>query len=275
MIEIAEILEKKKFIHSAKSFIILDRVLSLLNKKQTLKAGEYIFKEEKNLWEVYRKIAQGESEIIMIRIRTIEGAPNFRMSAEIAEKFENISEENFLKLADEKEGFLYPDTYHFSPYAEAELIIETMYRNFNQKIEPYLEYIKNSEKTLKEIIIIASLIENEAGGETTKTKRHVSGIIYNRLEINKLLQIDAVFSYIFGYHIHRVLYRHLRVDSPYNVYKHHGLPPSPIGNPSILSIRAAIFPLETDNLYYLTGLDGIFYYAKTGEQHLRNVKLHR
>lgn len=82
-----------------------------------------------------------------------------------------------------------------------------------------------------------------------------------------LLQVDAVFAYIYKEHLSRTLYSHLKVDSPYNVYKYKGLPPTPIGNPSVDSITAAMYPSQTTDLFYLTGKDGKFYYGKTGTQH--------
>jgi len=275
IIEIAEILETEGFINSAESFIILDKTLSLLHKKKSMKAGKYVFKERKNLLEVYQKIASGESGIEEIRVTIIEGEPNFMIAKKISEKFKKISEDNFLKLAKNKEGYLYPDTYQFSPFVEESFVIETMEKNFNKKIEPLLEDIEKSGKTLEEIIIMASLVENEAGNVGYKTKQHIAGIIYNRLEKKMLLQIDAVFSYIYGYHIERVLFKHLEVDSPYNTYKYLGLPPGPIGNPGIKSIKAVLYPTKTRDLYYLTGKDGNFYYAQTGSQHNENIKKYR
>jgi UPF0755 protein len=85
-----------------------------------------------------------------------------------------------------------------------------------------------------------------------------------------LLQVDAVFSYIKKSHIYKTMNGHLEVDSPYNTYKYKGLPPTPISNPSIESIESALNPNKTDKVFYLTGLDGKFYYAKTYSKHLQN-----
>jgi len=71
-----------------------------------------------------------------------------------------------------------------------------------------------------------------------------------------------------------VSWRKTLIDSPYNVYKNTGLPPGPIGNPSIDSIRATINPIRTENLFYLTGFDGKFYYAQTNGGHERNRRVH-
>lgn len=288
-LEISEILESKNFINSSQSFLILHKF-----KRENLKAGKYVFKEKRSLLEVYERVASGESKIEKVKITTFAGEPNFAIAKIVSEKIENIPKDVFLKLAAEKEGRLYPDTYYFSPFATEKLIIKTMENNFKNKTEEIFQkfkennyckvfmkdsiLIKNDNEKycddfFKDIITIASLIENEAGNASFETKQHVSGVIYNRLEKGMLLQIDAVFSYIYGYHLGRVLYKHLKVDSPYNTYKYIGLPPGPIGNPTRSSIRAALFPLETNNFFYLTGKDGIFYYGITFQDHIKN-KIH-
>jgi UPF0755 protein len=100
----------------------------------------------------------------------------------------------------------------------------------------------------------------------------VAGILYNRLAHNMPLQIDAVFGYIYGRDTYSPSYKDLRVDSPYNTYTHVGLPPTPIDNPSLDSLLAAVNPEKTTYLYYLTGRDGTMHYATTYKEHQANVR---
>jgi UPF0755 protein len=184
----------------------------------------------------------------------------------------NIEEDDFIAAARKYEGELYPNTYRLNPESNAETVVARFRKEFQKQLDKH--NIKIPEEQKKEILTKASLIESEAGVANYETKRHVSGIIENRLKKNMPLQIDAVFFYIFKDKIknRKVLNRHLKVDSKYNTYKYPGLPPGPISNPSIWSIKAALYPLKTRDLYYITGKDGKFYYARTGTQHNINVQ---
>ena len=115
---------------------------------------------------------------------------------------------------------------------------------------------------------MASLIEAEAGNAPYSIKRRVAGVLYNRLNKNIPLQVDAVFSYIKKKHLSKVYYSDLKIKSKYNTYKYAGLPPTPINNPSIASIKAALNPEKTNYMYYLTDREGKFYFSKTGNEHI-------
>ena len=260
--KIARILKLDNYIRSENSFIILNQI-----KKEKLKAGNYIFRKKSNLLEVYEKIAQGKSESMDVKITILEGETNYEIAKKLAQKFKNIDEENFIKLAQDDEGFLFPDTYNLSPDVDEKTAIETFKKTFKEKTDNLFKNLNTEE--INRVITIASLIEAEANNSIT-TKKHISGIIENRLKKKMPLQIDAVFSYIYGHHIKKVLNSHLKVDSPYNTYKYKGLPPGPIGNPGLDSIKAALNPLKTKDLYYLTGKDGKFYYSQTGFGHNKN-----
>lgn len=167
------------------------------------------------------------------------------------------------------QGFLYPDTYEFYTDATEEEILYKLLDTFGQKITKEMrDDIKKSGRNLYDVIILASIIEKEV--RTLESKRNVSGIFYNRLDINMALQSDATVNYITQSGRDRSTLEDLKIDSPYNTYKYRGLPPGPIANPGYDSIYAAIYPYETDYVYFLTTQEGDIYYAKTFEQHVRN-----
>lgn len=151
------------------------------------------------------------------------------------------------------EGYLFPDTYNFYVGGRPELAFKTMLSNFADKVyenEDFTELFEASEYSLSDIITIASLIERETDGSD---RSNISSVIYNRLrndgETHFLLQIDAALVYAAGRDITQSDYTNL--NSPYNLYQHTGLPPTPIANPGITSIRAALQPAETNYYFYV------------------------
>lgn len=273
--EIGKYLENEGIIKSALVFNIHNKIQHWKDENFSgSQAGKYLFKKELDVFEIYSRLRNGESGIDPVVITFYEGLNNFEIATiiEKSKKIVDFDKEKFLELAQEDEGFLYPDTYEFLPFDTEGMIINEMKENFDKKTKKIIGKIKNSERSLDEIMIMASLIEEEAGIALKWDKKEVSGILWNRIRVGMLLQVDAVFSYIQKSHIFKTKYSHLKIDSPYNTYKNKGLPPTPITNPSIKTLEAALYPNITDKLFYLTGLDGKFYYAKTYNQHLVNKR---
>jgi UPF0755 protein len=119
---------------------------------------------------------------------------------------------------------------------------------------------------------MASILEREANNP--EDMRIVAGILWNRLDIDMPLQVDAVFGYIRQENGYTPTAEDLQLDSPYNTYRNRGLPPTPISNPGLDALLAAVQPEETPYLYYLTGRDGKMYYGRTFEDHKRNRALY-
>ena len=171
------------------------------------------------------------------------------------------------------EGYLFPDTYEFYVGARTELAFSSILSNFNKKVygnEDLEELLGGSDYSLKEIITIASLIEKETDGSD---RGSISSVIHNRLEndgeTGRLLQIDAALVYAAGRSITQEDYAGL--DSPYNLYQHTGLPPTPIANPGLASIKAALEPADTGYYFYVLGADGKHVFSETLAQHNKAV----
>ncbi|MEH6993104.1 endolytic transglycosylase MltG [Neobacillus drentensis] len=164
------------------------------------------------------------------------------------------------------EGYLFPATYPFyKPNPTVEEMIVTMLEQTRKVITPYLAKLNEEEFTAHQLLTMSSLIEEEA---TQKADRKdISSVFYNRIEQEMPLQTDPTVLYAQGKHKERVLYEDLEVDSPYNTYKHKGLPPGPIANAGKDSIEAAINPSETKYLYFLATAGGDVIFTKTLEEH--------
>jgi len=236
----------------------------------------YHFSEPQTKLDVIRKTLAGNFQVPTTRVTIFEGEAGYRYAPRIAEALPFVEQDALRTRITQEghEGYLYPDTYLFPQDSDEQDIIRIMRANFDKKIDPYQDEIATSGYTEAQVITMASLVETEAGSASYETKRSVAGVLWKRFSIDMPIQADAVFSFIFQEHLPRVLFSHLEVDSPYNLYTEVGLPPGPIGSPSIDSIRATLDPVITDDLFYLTGFDGVFYYAKTLAAHERNRRLH-
>ena len=167
------------------------------------------------------------------------------------------------------EGYLFPDTYRFFPDASIEDVILKMLNNFDKKLTSKMrEDVEKQDKTIFDIIIMASIIEREV--RTEDDRPIVSGIFWNRFGAGRALQADSTVNYITGKKTPAVSLKDLEIDSAYNTYKYAGLTPGPISNPGIASIEAAIYPASTDYWYFLTDKEGGVHYAEDFEGHIEN-----
>jgi UPF0755 protein len=166
------------------------------------------------------------------------------------------------------EGFLFPDTYLFDQESSAEKIIETLLDTFERKVLPVYQKASN-ERTLFDIITLASIIEGEVRG--SEERKVVGGIFYKRLDIGMALQSDATLTYVLDEKKIQHGAQDLATDSLYNTYKYPGLPPGPVSNPSLDAIEASLFPQDSDYLYFLSDPEtGMTYYAQDFEMHKAN-----
>lgn len=231
-------------------------------------AGDYFFKKSASLPRIAERLAAGEFGLEEKRITLPEGLTNREVAAIFARALPKFSAREFLSLAAKKEGYLFPDTYQFLPNVSASAVIAAMEDTFNKKITDLQPLMQIFKKPLKNVVIMASLIEKEA--RTTDTRRRISGILWKRLRLGIPLQVDAVFPYIFEGKTYDLTDGDLLVDSLYNTYRYKGLPPGAIANPGLDALRATLTPIDTPYLYYLSDKNGNMHYAKTHEEHLLN-----
>jgi UPF0755 protein len=168
------------------------------------------------------------------------------------------------------EGYLFPDTYRLFKEDNGEVLVRKMLDNFQSKVtEQMMADIKKQGKSLYQILIMASLLEKEVRSEVDM--KLVSGLFWNRLRDGQRLESCATLAYILG--VNKPVYSlaDTQIDSPYNTYRNDGLPPTPIGNPGILAIQAAIYPTPSDYKFFLSRPDtGETVFAKTYQEHLDN-----
>jgi UPF0755 protein len=139
--------------------------------------------------------------------------------------------------------------------------------------KPYRDEIEKSPFTLRQLVTIASMVQWEV--KMDEERPIVAGVIVNRLKRGMKLEIDATVLYALGQRKRRVLYRDLKVDSPYNTYRYAGLPPGPICSPGLPSLLAALRPAKVPYLYYVARGDGYHIFSATYEEHLKAVQAYR
>lgn len=167
------------------------------------------------------------------------------------------------------EGFLFPDTYRFRKDIKKEEIIKRFLDNFDHKLTPaWREEISRQGKTIYQMITLASIVQQESLNEQEMPM--IAGIFWNRLNQGMLLQSDATVNYATGKKERQPSVEDIKIQSPYNTYLHTGLPPTPICNPGIEAIKAAIYPQTSDYFYFLHPLNSQAVYSKTLEEHNRN-----
>ena len=262
--QIALDLKEKRVVRSSRWLKILVRARGSENSVQ---AGDYLFKYPRNIFSVARVISVGAFGLDPTNITIHEGATIADMAAIFDRHLLAFDPTNFLLEALELEGYLFPDTYHFLPNTSQEEVIAVMRDNFEKHLAQFFPRLVESERSLHEVVIMASLVEKEARNE--RDRRLIAGVLWNRLDRGMLLQVDATFVYTHGKGTYGITLEELRDDSnPYNTYVYKGLPPGPIASPGESSLSAAINPIESDYLFYLADRKGTTYYSETYEEHL-------
>ncbi|MBB6049173.1 endolytic transglycosylase MltG [Armatimonas rosea] len=248
---VGQLLEQKHVIRSAAYF---KKIAT-----GTILPGVYAFSPADTPEAIYLKLHKGE--VAAVKVTIPEGFTVKKIAARLKERGFLTDETKFLALADGLEGQLFPDTYAFPKNTTAKEIVAQMHAQFEKQTKAL--------KLTPEALIVASLIEREA--ETDDDRPKIAGVIYNRLEKNMRLQIDATVQYILPEHKARLLFADLKTPSPYNTYLHAGLPPGPICSPGLPSIRAALNPEKSDYLFYVQGEGKGHVFARTFEEHRANI----
>jgi UPF0755 protein len=275
---IATELKSAGVIRSANAFILWH----YFRHKRSLKAGEYLFDKSANALEVHNRLARGD-----VYFHTVVIPEGFTMF-DIAQAMQDAglgSREDFLKLAmsdtaliadlapeaKSLEGYLFPNTYEFTRTESMPEMVAAMVKQFRQ-VAREIGLNQDVEKT----VAMASIIEKETAAPEERPQ--VASVYYNRLAKNIALQADPSVIYaelLAGTYGGALHHEDMQVDSPYNTYRHPGLPPGPIGNPGKTSLEAAMHPAETHFYYFVSDGNGHHRFASDLEEHNKNVAAYR
>lgn len=243
-----------------KSELIFQLLLNRFGLANQLQTGDFRLSPSMDLESIVKTLAY---DTLDYWITFPEGLRVEEYAEKLSQK-SDLDPQDFILTAKPHEGRLFPDTYLIPYNASAEDIVNILLDNFKQK----------SPTQDESTIIIASLIERESRHAQDRTL--VSSVLYNRLEINMALQIDATVQYILGrtknWWPKKLNPKDMKVQSPYNTYLHPSLPPGPIANPGLASLKAALKPADTDYLYYVSDSAGYNHYAKDLETHRENIE---
>jgi len=263
--EISANLESRGIIRSPFYF---EKLVIIFGLQRRIIAGDYYFEHHEPLYRVIKRITVGDYGLVPLRVTIPEGFNIYQIANLFDHKFDRFDRATFLALAEDKEGYLFPDTYFFLPNIEAQTVIDVLSANFDKKIAEIADEMATSTHTLHETLTMASLLEEEA--QTEEDRKIIAGILWKRIKLEMPLQVDATFQYVNGKNTYELTLDDLDIDSPYNTYKYKGLPPAPISNPGLDAIRAAINPTQTKYLYYLSDRKYNIYYARTFDEHKIN-----
>lgn len=274
---IATELKNAGVIRSTAGFLIVHYI-----QLRPLKAGEYLFDRPSNALVVYDRIARGD--IYFHTLIVPEGFNIFDVAAAI-EQAGLGNRTDFLQQArtdvsliadldpqaDSLEGYLFPDTYHFTRTQSMHDIVATMVRRFRQEAHGL-----GLDHDVHRVVTMASIVEKETAVPAERPL--VASVYYNRLDKNMALDADPSVIYaalLDGRYTGVIHQSDLQSDSRYNTYKFPGLPPGPIANPGVASLQAALHPEKSDYLFFVSDAQGHHRFARTAGEHARNVALYR
>lgn len=264
-----DIAENFKSNEVVRSPLLFYSTVIVLGGEKSGHAGDYYLYEKETVFTLAYRIVHGVFGLTPIVVQVPEGLNSNEVAQHLTKIIDTFDTEKFLSFVKDEEGYLFPDTYHFLPNVGEEEVYQTMRDTFNIRVKGISTEIESfaekNNRSLKEIVTMASIIELEASD--FETKRNVSGVLWNRMGIGMALQVDASFVYLLNKGTSQLSLDDLETDSPYNTYKHTGLPPGPIANPGLDSILAAVTPIEHDYFYYLADKSGVTHFSKTFSEH--------
>jgi UPF0755 protein len=266
---------------------VFDLFVIAAGSSKRLQAGEYEFNMHDSMNTIAVKMVKGD--VVQHKIVVPEGSDIYDIAgilsaggmADRASFLALVKDRDFLKsigiARDSAEGFLFPDTYYFVIGESVQKIVETMYLRFREKsvIDPKKSYTvsgltMSGYKALK----LASIIEKES--KLDEERPIIASVFYNRMKsaeaYQRRLESCATVRYALNKKAGIITYKDTRVDSPYNTYVVLGMPPTPISNPGIKSMEAALHPAETDFRYFVAKDNGEHTFSKTLEEH-ENAKI--
>lgn len=248
------IAERLKEEHIISSSVLFRAGISFLEKDTAVQVGGYTFKTQLSLFEVITLFVEGHPSSPLLSVTIPEGQTSSEIASIVAKVLPKVSPDIFTQVAENynANGKLFPSTYFLLPSYTAEDIVKIMLNTFAKKIATAGLFTKINPPLTSEhdVLVLASILEGEA--KTQQDMKIIAGILLERLSRGMPLQVDVSME----------------------TYKQKGLPKNPINNPGLTAIDAVLHPAKTEYLFYITGNDGQMYYAKTFDEHRKNIKTH-
>lgn len=236
-----------------------------------LQAGDFRLSPSMNAWKLAYTLIEGRIDVWLVLPEGLRAEEIAEKAGEVLDKKEEFKEAtpDFQK----EEGYLFPDTYLVPREAGWREVITMLKQNFYTKTLSWQQQVVNSDLSLEEALILASLVEREAKYDEDRVK--VAEILIKRLKNGWPLQVDASIQYLKGSQGNwwpKVKKEDLNIDSPYNTYLYQDLPPAPICNPGIKSLESVLEAGETFYWYYLSDKKSKMHYAESLGEHEENVR---
>ena len=271
--EVSTTLQDYNIIRNERSFLLAVKTLGY---EKDMPAGRFKLVKASTNFDIIDQLVNGIQ--VNKRVTILEGWTIDVIAKELHDKI-GIDQDEFKSACTNElllwkwgisektvEGYLFPNTYLFSEEEDVQDIIGRMINEYKQRITlEFRDRMQELGMEEKEIITLASIIEGEAIYD--KERAIISGVYHNRLNIGMRLQADPTIQYIINDSPRRLLNKDLKIKSPYNTYLNKGLPPGPINNPGIESIKAALYSAETDYIYFVARGDGYHTFSRTKEEH--------
>ncbi|SFS97544.1 endolytic transglycosylase MltG [Marininema halotolerans] len=287
ILDVGKLLEKKGLIRDDLFFAVY---AYLKGEAKGIRAGMYEVPPNSSTEDLLSILTHGENNVMRITVpegTTVNGIA-YRLEKKGIQQADFLRAvnrrqypyqfvQNISKNSDRKyllEGYLFPITYNLPKKENPEKLVDAMLRQFAKRLEDpsVKEQLQRRHLAVDQWVTIASIVERE--GLDREELPRIAGVIENRLRTGKKLQVDATVQYALGKQKSRLLYKDLKVKSPYNTYLINGLPPGPIANPGDAALHAALYPEKHSYLFYVTRKDGSgrHYFARTEAEHEQNIK---
>ncbi|MCY3868784.1 MAG: endolytic transglycosylase MltG [Gemmatimonadetes bacterium] len=276
--QISHQLYGKRLIHSPR---LLQFLAQLNGSSRRLKAGIHPFDGQMTTWEILLELER--SRDVTQDVTVLEGLEKKQVAAILSEKLK-LDQNKLLLLmnsaafcktlsvqAKDLEGYLFPETYNFPTTASEQQVLRRMVEHCQAVFEERLQRRADElEMSIHEVITLASIIEGETSWDSERDT--IAAVYHNRLKKGMRLQADPTVQYALPGEPRRLFYKDYDFDSPYNTYRHAGLPPGPINSPGRASIEAALFPADVNYLYFVATGAGGHVFTRTLQEHVAAKK---
>jgi UPF0755 protein len=278
--EVAADLEKAGLITNKTLFVLWTRVKGY---GKDIRAGEYSLSPAMAPVQLLEILRRG---LVLLHPVTIPEGFTAEQIADVLAAKGLADKKGFLEITQDKallqqygipgpsvEGYLFPDTYHFSRGMPAAAILDTMVKRFKQVVTPLMQKSQGAGMGFEDVVILASIVEKETGRPEERSL--IASVFLNRLRLGMRLESDPTVIYGMENFDGDLKKKDLKEKTPYNTYIIHGLTPGPIANPGLDSIKAVMDPARTDYLYFVSKNDGSHQFSKTLAEHNRAVELYQ